>query len=265
MVPKNRKRVLIVDDTSDWRETLADLLSDDYMVLKASGYSEARSIIATKQFDIAVLDIRLDDNDQFNVDGLKLLKEIKEKSSDTAVIMLTGYASMLLDQNIVLKYEADALCLKVPKGGKFDIDEFNNTVKRLIAKSRGRILIVDDTMDWRETLADVLSENHDVIMADTYSAAKSLIEIESFDIAILDVRLEDEDQFNVDGLKLLRLIKEQKPQVGVIILTGYTQSFRQEIVLQHQADAIYYKVPIGGKFNVDDFTKMVGNLLQKRR
>ena len=50
------KSVLIVDDEPDVLDTLEDLLSM-CSVVKASGFDAAKTLLATRSFDLAVLDI----------------------------------------------------------------------------------------------------------------------------------------------------------------------------------------------------------------
>lgn len=259
---KSSGRILIVDDMPVWRTILPDILGEQYEVTTSSNYDEARQMLSTDSFDVAIIDIRLEDGDRFNVDGLKLLKYIKETQPRTGVIILTGYADSFRHE-IVLKYNADELYLKVPPGGMFDIDDFSSTVAHLVAKHRGRVLIVDDMATWREMLADILLDSHDVLSVSNYEEALNLIATEDFDVAILDVRLEDKDDFNVDGLKLLKEIKEKKPTTGVIILTGYSHSIRQEIIIKYEADALCLKVPPGGTFNISEFQTTVQQLISK--
>jgi len=94
----------------------------------------------------------------------------------------------------------------------------------------GKVLIVDDLPDWRVTLSGLLiDQGYDVQVASSLDDAMNLLESESFHVAILDVRLDESDEDNRDGLVLMRRIKERWPSVEVIILTGYADvSMAQE-------------------------------------
>ena len=48
----------------------------------------------TERFHVAVLDVRLDESDEDNIDGLLLMEDIRRKWPTTAVIILTGYATV---------------------------------------------------------------------------------------------------------------------------------------------------------------------------
>ncbi|MEW6666040.1 MAG: response regulator [Thermodesulfobacteriota bacterium] len=76
------KRVLIVDDEPDILDTLESLLSM-CDVVKASSFEEAKPLLETQYFDMAILDI-------MGVDGYKLL-EIANKRK-VLPVMLTAHA-----------------------------------------------------------------------------------------------------------------------------------------------------------------------------
>ena len=88
-------RVLVVEDFPDVRQTLIGLLAHEgYEVQGAASLQEARARLVSTAFGVAVLDIRLDDTDEDNRDGLILMYEIQRKYPKTAVIILTGYADV---------------------------------------------------------------------------------------------------------------------------------------------------------------------------
>ncbi len=59
--------------------------------------------------------------------------------------------------------------------------------------SKRRILVVDDDRAIRESLADLLGEQHDVGVAATGAEALRKLKDESFDLILLDLRLPDRD------------------------------------------------------------------------
>ncbi len=76
------KRVLIVDDESDILDTLEELL-EMCQVSRASTFEEAKQLMESQAFDIAILDI-------MGVDGYGLLKIANQKG--IIPIMLTAHA-----------------------------------------------------------------------------------------------------------------------------------------------------------------------------
>ena len=93
-------KVLLVDDLEDWRTSLSGLLTDGgYEVHAVGSKIEALNALKTRHFHVAVLDVRLDETDENNTEGLTLMYEIKEKYSSVAVIILTGYATVKMVQD----------------------------------------------------------------------------------------------------------------------------------------------------------------------
>ncbi len=92
------KTMLIVDDDDDWRVTLAGLVGDcfPYITIVAAGSAdEAKRLLETVRVDLAILDIRLDETDEDNMDGLLLMEYIQaEYQNSVRVIMMTGYAGI---------------------------------------------------------------------------------------------------------------------------------------------------------------------------
>ncbi len=80
--PVKGKKVLIVDDESDILEVLEELL-DMCDVTKASSFGEAKRLLASRDFDIAVLDI-------MGVNGYELLELANRKK--IPAVMLTAHA-----------------------------------------------------------------------------------------------------------------------------------------------------------------------------
>ena len=79
-----------------------------------------------------------------------------------------------------------------------------------------RILIADDEEEIRETLREIFTEDgYEVIVADGESSALQGIRAGS-DLALIDIKLGEDN-----GIELLRKIKQQFPQIPVIMITGY--------------------------------------------
>jgi DNA-binding NtrC family response regulator len=123
-----------------------------------------------------------------------------------------------------------------------------------------RVLVVDDQENWRKVLR-FLSEKEGLYVseADNSEDAKEILSRRSFDLALLDVKLEDEQVFNVEGLDLLNHIKINYPSTKVIVLTGYPKSIGNK--KPEQADEFILKVAKNSNFK-DEFQKKIRTLLQ---
>ena len=89
--------ILIVDDNSDIRNILNDLIEDaGYKTRLAANYNQALNEIDKKMPDVAILDVKLDRGDN---DGIQLLTHIKSKNNDVPVIMISGHANIEMAVN----------------------------------------------------------------------------------------------------------------------------------------------------------------------
>ncbi|MBL7138040.1 MAG: sigma-54-dependent Fis family transcriptional regulator [Bacteroidales bacterium] len=89
-IPKNKKQLLVVDDTIITLEILQrNLETKGYQVFTAQNVSEALHILEVKKIDLVITDYKMP-----NVTGLDLLKHIRENYKNTEVMMMTGYASI---------------------------------------------------------------------------------------------------------------------------------------------------------------------------
>ena len=116
--------ILIVDDNSDIRNILNELLLDaGYKTRIAANYNQALSEIDKKIPDVAILDVKLDKGDN---DGIELLSHIKSKNKDVPVIIITGHANVEMAVSS-LKHGAFEFIEK-----PFDTTRLLNFVKRAV-------------------------------------------------------------------------------------------------------------------------------------
>jgi DNA-binding NtrC family response regulator len=100
-------RILVVDDDETILTTMKTILQKEgYLVDVASTGKEAIQKTQEETYNVALLDIRLPD-----IEGIDLLKLLKDNIPRTRKIMVTGYPSM---QNAIeaLNKNADAYLLK---------------------------------------------------------------------------------------------------------------------------------------------------------
>ncbi len=104
-ISKKKKKtysVLIVDDDPNNRFILRRYLQkDEYFVLTASNADEAFSIL-----DVLVPDAILLDYQMPNIDGLEVLRRIRETNKQSVVILMTAYNSDEVELDAIL-HEAD--------------------------------------------------------------------------------------------------------------------------------------------------------------
>ena len=90
MSSQNKDRVLIVDNDSEFRRSLRKILQKaGYTVNSASSASQASQTLSKHAYPLILLDLNMPGKS-----GLELLHEVKEKSPESKVIMITADGSV---------------------------------------------------------------------------------------------------------------------------------------------------------------------------
>ena len=80
-----------------------------------------------------------------------------------------------------------------------------------------RVLIVDDEEHVLETASQILADrNYSVVLCRDASQALNNLQNDSIDIVLTDIKMP-----GISGLELLEKIREKKPLLPVILMTGY--------------------------------------------
>ncbi|MEJ7713383.1 MAG: response regulator [Pyrinomonadaceae bacterium] len=82
-------QILIVDDKPEIRSVLQDLLGPKYACCLASSAEEALELLAERQFDLVITDIRMG-----GLSGLDLVPRVLQGSPDTVVLMISGESTI---------------------------------------------------------------------------------------------------------------------------------------------------------------------------
>jgi DNA-binding NtrC family response regulator len=89
MAPK-QPVILITDDEKSIRNSLREILEfEDYQVLEAKNGEQTLDIVAKKQVDLLLLDIKMK-----GMDGLEILDKLMEEYPDFPVIMISGHGNI---------------------------------------------------------------------------------------------------------------------------------------------------------------------------
>ncbi len=101
------EKILVVDDEEGMREFLTYMLEgESYQVSTAASGLEALEKLRQDEFALVVADIKMP-----GIDGLEMLRRIKEIDEQTVVIIMTAYAS--LDTAIkAIKFDAEDYLVK---------------------------------------------------------------------------------------------------------------------------------------------------------
>jgi two-component system response regulator AtoC len=163
-----RPSILIVDDDEVMRESLSDVLGrKGYEIFSVGTGGEALSLVKKHLVDLVLLDMRLPD-----VDGLEVLKKLKELDTEILVIMMTAYSDI---QTAVLAmksgayhyinkpFELEELKLLIEKG--LETRSLINEVRRLHRQQRGEyqnshIQGVSPQVEYVRELIGMISKTH---------------------------------------------------------------------------------------------------------
>lgn len=87
---QKKTHILVVDDEPVARLSLAELLSlEGYVASAAASGEEALQLLAEVACDLAIVDIKMP-----GMDGLELIKAMRECAPDTIIIMLTAHGTL---------------------------------------------------------------------------------------------------------------------------------------------------------------------------
>jgi two-component system, response regulator, stage 0 sporulation protein F len=87
------KRILIVDDNNVVQDVLQEFFKDRYLVQLAPNASQALSLIVRQTPDLVLLDVKMP-----GLDGLSLLKSLRETGVSMPIFLMTGYDSLQVAQ-----------------------------------------------------------------------------------------------------------------------------------------------------------------------
>ena len=123
-----------------------------------------------------------------------------------------------------------------------------------MGEKQKRILIVDDEANVRVVFSDVLRKESYMVkgVKDGPEAIKAIGE-ETFDLALVDLRMP-----RMDGIEVLENIKKRKPEIPVIIYTGYG-SVTTAVEAMRKGAADYLNKP----FSPEDLKSSIRKALER--
>jgi len=198
--------LLIVDDDISLLQTIGDIFQDrGYNVAMVEDGHRAIRLVSSRYFDVILIDLRMP-----GINGLETYKKIKEITPTAAVIMMTGDSK----EDLVKKAIEEGAYTVIYK--PFNVKRVIKVVEEAVKKPV--ILIVDDRIEDRETLKDILAgKGYRTVLAKDGYEAVAFTRKGNFDVILLDIKMP-----GMDGVKALERIKELRPETGVIMMTAYS-------------------------------------------
>jgi two-component system response regulator (stage 0 sporulation protein F) len=116
------EKLLIVDDQFGIRVLLTEVFDKDgYETFTASNGNQALTIIEDESPDLVLLDVKIP-----GMDGIEILKEIRQRNLETNVIMMTAYGELEMIN------EAKKLGAVAHFSKPFDIDEVRQKIRKFL-------------------------------------------------------------------------------------------------------------------------------------
>lgn len=126
-------------------------------------------------------------------------------------------------------------------------------------KLQYRVLVLEDDENALAGIVELLSESgYDVTPTSAYEDAKRILSETTFDLFVTDVRLRS---FN--GLHLVKKVRQEAPETGVIIMTGYDEPLMQLEASRYSAEFI--KKPIKTRELLDCVRRSLSSVRRERR
>ena len=122
VLPRKKIKILVVDDELSIRESLSGWLQQDgFEVDSAADGNVALALIQENHYEIMLIDVKMPE-----MDGLTLLKKLKEKEPEIAVVMMTAHGA-IQDAVDAMRLGAYDYLLK-----PFDLEELSLTIEKLV-------------------------------------------------------------------------------------------------------------------------------------
>ena len=218
-----KQRILIVDDNEEFCRSVADIIEiEGYEGTSATDGFKALELVKQNSFALVLMDIKMP-----VMDGVETFKKIKELVPGTPVIMVTAFAVEDLIREALR--EGSFGFVKKP----VDFDELLDLIARAIAANGAMILVVDDNRDLCDSMKDMLdAEGYRVSVAYGGNEAVEQAEKKNFDIILIDLKMP-----HLNGLEAYLTIREFRPNVVAVVITGYRQEMSDIVqqVLQSSA------------------------------
>lgn len=123
----NGSKILIIDDDEQLLETLASLLNDRYSAMTASNTTEAKEILKKNQFDVVLLDVRLNEG----TSGLDLLPFTQKLHNAPSVIMMSAF----IDKPIAIHATNNGVVGILEK--PYDLNQIHEQIERALKRRVG--------------------------------------------------------------------------------------------------------------------------------
>ena len=286
-------RALVVEDDHSWQQILSEIVTDCGLEVDvASNFEESANNLKAQPHRLAVVDLSLSQNDHKNMDGLRVLAEVRRLDPNCRTILLTGFATVELAVTALTEYGAFTFLRKE----SFHRSQFLDIVYQILvsppvqttpvpasatatsfspeagftqpSKSpKEKALVVEDDAGWRSILEELLSDaGFQVRTCASFGDAFGYLRREKFSLAIVDLFLQNTintlDQNTIDptqdGYQLLANVRADG--IPAIVVSGITEPEEIQRIYTEYSIAAYIEKHA---FDQDAFRRVVEEIKQK--
>lgn len=103
MYTEKNRRIAVVEDNPAFQQMLKDFFEQKFPGIAVRTFSAGEDFLANHSFDddVILLDFNLDSKDPAAMNGLQVLRSLKEKDPDAAVIFLSGNDSAEIAASVI--------------------------------------------------------------------------------------------------------------------------------------------------------------------
>ncbi len=243
-------KILVVDDDPYLLDMLIETLRTiGYDASGASGAEEALRFLDTTPVDLVITDIRMP-----GMDGIEFARRIKRRQPELPVIFITG----AFNSSILKTIKADGFLPKPFRIGQIEelIEDVMSRLSESASPERGdTILVVDDDESFRQMLMETLKvSGYRTLGAAGSEEAMTALDNRAIDAVITDIRMP-----GMDGITLAGHIKRRRPNLPVIIMTGYIPAEGEHPPAVDGVDGFLIK-----PFKIESITELLETIKRRR-
>lgn len=224
--------IMIIDSEPRWLEFCRSTLeSNGYQVFVTSTGEKAQKALDAKQQDwgLILVDIKSLEEDEVVT---KILNQSRDDPDRSIIIV---FPTNLTPTRVRKAFKSGATdCVDKPydEAALLALIEqmladhrINITKDESVCKESSNVLIVDDDNGWINSLERYLPQVDQVVKASDYQEAVDKVLLQSYDLAVIDLRLVDSDDGNFQGMDLISLIRrkdeERRSFTQIIVVSAH--------------------------------------------
>lgn len=198
----HKRTILVIDDEEKITKVLSiHLTKENYHVIKSCGGSGVFEELDRYNYEMVICDIRMPE-----VDGVQILKYIKEKYDDIPVVILTGFHDMDTAIHVLKLGAIDFLIKPIPKDQLIKVVSNAFRIRDLTIRNKQ---LEQDNLNYQKLLEKKVEERTSQLNIKTEELKKALGTLQSMNLQMVRVlaeAIEAKDKYTRGHCERMRLI-----------------------------------------------------------